>query len=63
MLPAKEQRQEMENVLLSYDANKEHFEMMLMNMAELFFKRFTTLQKAGFTEQQAFEIVKARGLE
>ncbi len=57
-----DQRKEMENTLNNFKANEEHYEMMLKNFDKMFYMRYKSLIEAGFTENQAFELVKARGL-
>jgi len=63
MLTPEETRRQLEESMMNMRANEEHFEMAANNIARLFYQRYMALQEAGFTEQQAFEIVKTRGLE
>lgn len=56
-------RKQLENSIKEYRANEEHFEMIIRASAEMLFMRFGYLVKAGFTETQALDIIKARGLE
>jgi len=37
--------------------------MVARKLAEMYYTRYKALKKVGFDEAQAFEIVKARGLE
>lgn len=55
-------RKRIERQMQDFQANREHFEMALRQMAEAYRARFLSLVRAGFTEEQALEIVKARGL-
>lgn len=55
-------RKEVEKGLQAYTANKEHFEMAMKNLAEQMFVLYRAYIEKGFTEQQAFELIKARGL-
>lgn len=56
------QRHELENAIRSYRSNVEHFEMSIKCTSEALYMRYKALIKAGFTAEQAFEIIKARGL-
>ena len=60
-MSANEDRKEMEKGMQSLSANREIMEMAGKEIALLFFNRFINLKDAGFTEEQALEIVKARG--
>lgn len=55
-------RAEMEAILSNMHANSEHIEMMVIESAKMLHQRYVALIAAGFGEQQAFEIIKARGL-
>ena len=62
MVSPAENRKEMEKILQEARANAEHYEMIAAEVSKMLYIRYTTLQDAGFTKDQAFEIVKARGM-
>ena len=55
-------RRELEESIRDYKMNQEHFEMAIKNMAEQMFFAYKEYIKAGFSEQQAFDLVKTRGI-
>jgi len=57
-----EKRIEMEKAMRDVEVNSEVNEMAMQQMGALLFKRYEILQVSGFTKEQAFEIVKHRGL-
>lgn len=57
-----ETRKDLENELKNFSANQEHYEMMMNNLSKMMFMRYKALIEVGFSEQQAFEIIKHRGL-
>lgn len=59
---ARQQRKEIEHAMQLFETNRDHFDMSQKQMAIMYFVRYTMLCEAGFTEEQALEIVKARGL-
>jgi hypothetical protein len=58
-----ETRRNMEAAFKNMEVNEEHFEMGARKIAEMYYCRYKALKDAGFSEDQAFDIVKARGLE
>jgi len=56
------QREELAKFLKESRGNIEITEMALKQYSELFFYKYQTLITVGFTEEQAFELVKHRGL-
>jgi len=61
-MSAQNNRKEMEKELKEFLANKEIVEMGMKEISIMFFARYLELQKAGFTEDQAFKIILARGV-
>lgn len=59
----KQQRVTLEQMLRNFEANREHFEMTTRHFATLYWLRFQALVAAGFTEAQALDVLKARGIE
>jgi len=57
-----ETRNSIEEALHNMSINGEHFDMLMKNQSKMFYKRYTSLVEEGFSECQAFEIVKHRGL-
>jgi len=58
-----DERKKMERALDDFKANQEHSEMMYVEMARIVYQGYTCLIKAGFTQEQALELIKARGLQ
>lgn len=59
---ARQLRAQLDENLRLFKMHGEAFEENQRLLAQLFFRRFNLLKEAGFTEQQALEIVKARGI-
>lgn len=57
-----DKRVEMENHLRELDVNEEINDMAMQRMGGLLFKRYEFLQESGFNKEQAFELIKHRGL-
>jgi len=57
-----EQRKNMEEQIKNFQTNEEHYEMLMSNMSKILFIRYKTLIASGFSDEQAFEIVKSRGM-
>ena len=51
-----------DKALTDFQSSQEVIEMHQANYAIMVFNQFNEYQKAGFTVEQAFELVKARGL-
>lgn len=54
-------RKNLEGAMRNYSANKEHFETLAGNIAELYYAFYLAYVKSGFTKEQALDIIKARG--
>ena len=55
-------RKQIEEAIKNYEVNSETIEMGLGKQAEITFTYFKKLVEAGFSETQAMEIIKARGV-
>ena len=58
-----ERKKEMEECLKHIQITKEVTEMSMKEMAMMMFNYYKALHESGFTEEQAFEIIKFRGLK
>ena len=56
-------RREIESALKISRANEELVEMAHTDLAKLYWFRYKALCEVGFSEAQALDILKARGLE
>jgi hypothetical protein len=57
-----EMRQELESALSNIDINQEHMKMLTDKQSKMFYERYKSLIDSGFSKEQAFELVKDRGL-
>jgi hypothetical protein len=55
-------RKDLEESIKDLRGNSDLFDMMHTETSQSLFTRYQALIKAGFTENQALEIIKARGL-
>lgn len=56
-------RSKMEANLMNIQSNQELLETAMQPMSCILFSRYEALQRAGFTPDQAFQIILARGLD
>ena len=56
-------RAEIEHAVGSLRRNQELLEMGIKPIAQMYFTRYKALLEAGFTEEQAFQLVLHRGME
>jgi hypothetical protein len=61
-MSAQDERKGMEEALTRLKINAETYENCMKQTSQFYFLRYRQLVEVGFTEQQAFEIVKYRGM-
>ena len=61
-MDGQELRKGCEDALKSLIASKEVMESGQTEISHLLYQRYTSLIESGFTPEQAFELIKARGL-
>jgi len=59
---ARQQRKEIEHAMQLFETNRDHFDMSQRQVAIMYFVRYSMFVEAGFTEEQAMDIIKIRGL-